>query len=515
MGGDSSDTVEVYDAETKTWTLLPEKMPENLSGATACVLGTTVYLFGAKKRYEEETWTVHKFDTILREWNVLPIQVNLGPELRYRADDDYSFQIRSATKIGGFVYIATNDGDMLLFDPVDESLSPLVSNGPRVGGYTFGMDGNIYDVDWAEDYDEKENVQTVAKGTIDGNEITWSRIKNVPSPGLEHFGLASIENRDVLDDGIIRLKAKLARDKSSAARKRHMMDVPNAGHGYVFGRSQVVPSRITLYAYDPQEDTWDTMASMPHQLHEHSATAHVGTDIYVMSGTIDTRKPVVTMISYDSLTDTWTEEEDMIKARKNHWSAVVGKKLYVIGGLNSDTVEVYDTEEKTWMFLPESIPEKLSDVSGCVFGKAIFLSGAEENNKNIVCKFDTILREWRVIIIFNFGHHGNPVYMGSATKIGDFVYIVTNGGDQLYFDLVRERLWYIKSEGPRLGGHTFGMGGNIYDVDWADDYDEKKYGRMVTKAMVDGNKITWSRIKNVPSPDRKSRTTRKRRMMDA
>jgi hypothetical protein len=138
----------------------------------------------------------------------------------------------------------------------------------------------------------------------------------------------------------------------------------------------------------------------------------------------------------------------------------------------------------------------------------------DENNENIVCKFDTILREWIVIPIFNFSSYGDPVYTGSVTKIGDFVYILTKGGEQLYFDLVREVLSYINSEGPRVRGYTFGMGGNIYDVDWADDYGEKKYGRMVTKGTVDGNTITWSRIKNVPSPDHKSRTTRKRRMID-
>jgi hypothetical protein len=130
----------------------------------------------------------------------------------------------SATKIGASVYIVNKEGDMLLFDPVRESLSPLVSIGPRVGGYTFGMGGSIYDVDWADDHDEKEEGQMVAKGTIDGNEITWSRIKNVPSSGLAYFGRASVENIDVLDDRIIRLKDKLALDKSRAAHKRHVME---------------------------------------------------------------------------------------------------------------------------------------------------------------------------------------------------------------------------------------------------------------------------------------------------
>jgi hypothetical protein len=222
MGGDNSKTVEVYDTENKTWRLLSQRMPEILSDATACVFGTVVYLFGAKTKDEEETAAVYKFDTILHEWSVLPIQVNLGREPGLRVSE--SFQMGSATKIGASVYIVNKEGDMLLFDPVHESLSPLVSIGPRVGGYTFGMGGSIYDVDWADDHDEKEEGQMVAKGTIDGNEITWSRIKNVPSSGLAYFGLASIENRDVLDDRIIRLKDKLALEKSRTALKRRMRE---------------------------------------------------------------------------------------------------------------------------------------------------------------------------------------------------------------------------------------------------------------------------------------------------
>jgi hypothetical protein len=207
FGGNNSSTMEVYDTEKRTWMLLPERIPEKLSCATTCVFGTDVFLFGAKKNNEKENDTVYKFDTMLREWKVLVQKVDIGREPWDSAIK--SFQLGSATKIGDFVYIVNKEGNIHLFDPVRESLTPLMSKGPRVGGYTFGMGGNIYDINWAEDHDQK---QVVAKGTIEGNEITWSRIKNVPSPGLVNFGLASIENRDVLDDRIIRLKAKLARD---------------------------------------------------------------------------------------------------------------------------------------------------------------------------------------------------------------------------------------------------------------------------------------------------------------
>jgi hypothetical protein len=166
--------------------------------------------------------------------------------------------------------------------------------------------------------------------------------------------------------------------------------LPNARRGYVLGGRQVERSpfyasgprstlellrcssfssdlQSTVYAYDPQEDTWDIMASMPFPLRDRFATACVGTDIYVMGGNTTKFQPSLgaVMSKYDSLTDTWTEEEDMIISRKDSCSAVVGKKIYVMGGNYSRRVEVYDTEEKTWTLLPETMPEMLSGGTAC------------------------------------------------------------------------------------------------------------------------------------------------------
>jgi hypothetical protein len=109
-------------------------------------------------------------------------------------------------KVGEDIYLTSPDGgDMFLFDPKKETISPVESRGPRVGGDTYVLDGCIYDVFWTYLFRTTENV--VSKGTIDDDDgITWTRVETFPGAAREMFGTASITTRDVLHVAINRLK---------------------------------------------------------------------------------------------------------------------------------------------------------------------------------------------------------------------------------------------------------------------------------------------------------------------
>jgi hypothetical protein len=93
---------------------------------------------------------------------------------------------------------------MFLFDPKKETISPVESRGPRVGGYTYVLDGCIYDVFWTYLGRTTENV--VSKGTIDDDDgITWTRVETLPGAAREMFGTTSITTRDVFHVAINRL----------------------------------------------------------------------------------------------------------------------------------------------------------------------------------------------------------------------------------------------------------------------------------------------------------------------
>jgi len=71
-----------------------------------------------------------------------------------------------------------------------------------------------------------------------------------------------------------------------------------------------------------------------------------GTNAYTWEGTLDS------MIVINPGTNTYTTGTPMLKRRCQHSAASVAGKIYVIGGYEEDSVEVYDPLSLTWAFLP-------------------------------------------------------------------------------------------------------------------------------------------------------------------
>ena len=104
----------------------------------------------------------------------------------------------------------------------------------------------------------------------------------------------------------------------------------------------------TVEVYDPQVDSWQFVASMPHGLYWHAAAAIDG-KIYVTGGC---GSPLDSVFVYDPQANAWTQLASMSTARRSHVSAVVDGKLYVFGGYAEgdrlSTAEVYDPASNSW-----------------------------------------------------------------------------------------------------------------------------------------------------------------------
>jgi hypothetical protein len=195
--------LQVYDIVKNSWTVL--RLGINVSNAQTCVSGTNIYLFGGKNERGKDDGDVKKFDTVTHVWTTLTLNFVLDPS----ASRPYDRLRGSVNKIGEHIYLTSPDGgNMFLFDPKKETISPVESKGPRVGGYTYVLDGCIYDVFWTY-LGRTKNV--VSKGTIDVDDnddhtITWTRVETLPGDAREMFGAASIKNRDVLHVAINHLR---------------------------------------------------------------------------------------------------------------------------------------------------------------------------------------------------------------------------------------------------------------------------------------------------------------------
>lgn len=136
-----------------------------------------------------------------------------------------------------------------------------------------------------------------------------------------------------------------------------------AGKIYVMGGEIEVPGEEDeegrLEAYDPSTDTWSTLADMPTQTVDATASA-VNGKCYIIGGSQegDEGKMLasVDVDEYDPKTDTWRARAPLPQKRALAGSAAVDGKIYVFGGARSfdldalavATVDIYDPATDSW-----------------------------------------------------------------------------------------------------------------------------------------------------------------------
>jgi N-acetylneuraminic acid mutarotase len=138
----------------------------------------------------------------------------------------------------------------------------------------------------------------------------------------------------------------------------------NDGRIYVFGGARDASGRTnedSTEAYDPSTDTWQTLAPMPTA--RYGASAAVGRDgrIYVIGGCCSDAPEMNTVEAYDPVTDTWTELSPTATVGIAFAAAVsAGKRIYVFGGAitgdSTSVVQIYTPAKDQWQFAPFFMP---------------------------------------------------------------------------------------------------------------------------------------------------------------
>ncbi len=180
-----------------------------------------------------------------------------------------------------------------------------------------------------------------------------------------------------------------------------------------------------LYEYDPVGDKWAQKKAMPHALH-HAAVAVLNGKMYLFGG-FDLPSagppgwnPVADAWEYDPATDGWRSLAPMPTPRGAGVAAVVGGKLYVIGGAGPvpgandpairprqpqrslGTVEEYDPATNTWR-ARAPMPTPCNHMGGeAVAGKIYVIGGRLSGafiigfpgNMNLVQVYDPATDTW-------------------------------------------------------------------------------------------------------------------------
>ena len=145
----------------------------------------------------------------------------------------------------------------------------------------------------------------------------------------------------------------------------------------------------TVYQYDTKLDKYTTKLAITANnvaaVRYRYASAVVGDKIYIIGGlTADTATGMLkTTLIYDISTNSWSDGPNMATGRSDTCAAVVGSKIYVVAGYQSidpinvlDTVEVLDTAavSPAWTTAP-SLPAKRGDITCASSGGKVYAIG--------------------------------------------------------------------------------------------------------------------------------------------
>lgn len=154
---------------------------------------------------------------------------------------------------------------------------------------------------------------------------------------------------------------------------------------YVFGGRDENGVTDVVEVYDPLSNSWKKMKPMPFARWNHMVAVAEG-KIYVIGGLIgvgNKRESVDKVEIYDPSIDSWNIGASIPKPKQNAAVAVMGKKIYVIGGMigsaalggySTNTVEVYDLSAGKWI---TGVPMQLtrSDADAVVVNDKIYVVG--------------------------------------------------------------------------------------------------------------------------------------------
>ncbi|KAL7942081.1 hypothetical protein V8C42DRAFT_333536 [Trichoderma barbatum] len=302
----------------------------------------------------------------------------------------------------------------------------------------------------------------------------WKDLASIPfAPRQEHTTIAISPTTLAIVGGIIpRAANSTAWDTTTLVQlydiKRNtwsagaplpiMMNHPNAvavgGKIYVLGGLtpasdgawRAVPDS---WVYDPDKDSWKLLEPMPAGEERGSAVVGVYKSIIFLAGGMRTLMPgaggeqdTLDLVSaYDSVSRSWLSlppRARHLPARRDHaGGAVVGSKLYVLGGRDRGQVNVRDTVftldltrlSAGWSMAKGRMPTPRGGIAAAAVGPLVYTFGGEGNPAagsggifNETEVYDTRIGTWRQLGAMKVPRHGT-----SAVGIGREVYIPGGG----------------------------------------------------------------------------------------
>ncbi|MEO6098352.1 MAG: kelch repeat-containing protein [Fibrobacteria bacterium] len=186
-------------------------------------------------------------------------------------------------------------------------------------------------------------------------------------------------------------------------------------HGPLGGRgpngAPWIGSRHSM-VYDPGLNRWERIKPIPYSTAA-GGVAVVGGRLYVIGG-VDTNGIALDRVQeYDPATDTWRERASMPTAREHLGIAVLDSQIYVVagrlrgtGGISVTNFEVFSPTHNTWDTLPR-LPVSRSGLAFVAARGRLYAMGGEwPGPRDINEEYDPKSKTWRVVEKMPAARHG-------------------------------------------------------------------------------------------------------------
>ena len=246
-----------------------------------------------------------------------------------------------------------------------------------------------------------------AAASVDGKVYVIGGIEVNRQPNLPNPGDMTLDRVQAYDP----VTNTWAPKRNMPTTRARMAAVTFDGMIYVFGGAQRRGGKVldAVEVFNPEageRGAWKKLAKLPKALAATSA-AVVGDKIYVIGGwDRGAQKEVYgTVFEYDPKEDTFDQKRDMPTPRGGLGAAVLQGKIYAIGGWNLEevlnVVEVYDPATDTWEAKKPMPVQKalfgITALSGRIFaigGLSTFSDGSNDEVLKRVDVYNPVLDEW-------------------------------------------------------------------------------------------------------------------------
>jgi hypothetical protein len=200
--------------------------------------------------------------------------------------------------------------------------------------------------------------------------------------------------------------------------------------------------------YDPASDSWSRGPSIPADRRRGGAGAVLlNGQLFVVGGIINGHQSgnVAWLDRLDIASGQWTVLLDAPRARDHFQAAIVGQKLYAVGGRQTmgaqgmvfnrvqAAVDVYDFAAGTWSTLPSpegDLPQpRAGSMSLAVNDRYVVVGGGESLTQTTahaeVQALDTTTGRWTAWPSFVQGRHGSGI-----DRLGNTLYVASGSGNR-------------------------------------------------------------------------------------